>query len=69
MKTIIASKIIIELKDGEFENGLILYKVKDGNRIEQKQKSLSIKNMDFPKLHLSDIIDKIINQANEIERR
>lgn len=67
-KELIVSKIIISLDvNGEFENGVVLYKVKEDGVIDKNQKSLGISNMGFSKLHLAKIIEKIIEKANEQE--
>ena len=59
-KEIVFNKLIIDIENDEFKRGVLLYKLKINGITEREQKSISIKNIDFPKLHLADIIKKII---------
>lgn len=67
-KELIASKIIMSLDvDNEFASGVILYKIKEDGILGKDQKSIGITNMPFSKLHLTGIIDIIIEKVKEQE--
>jgi hypothetical protein len=66
-KELLPSRITLELVNEEFENGLILYKIRTDGVLDKTQKSLSIKNMEFSLVNLAEIIAIIIAKAKEQE--
>lgn len=67
-KDLVPLKMIISFDgNGQFENGLLLYKLRVNGVIEDRQKSISIKNMAFSKLHLANIIDIVIEKTEKQE--
>jgi len=67
-KELVAYKIIIELEKNQFKSGILLYKESIDGTVGKDFKSISIKNMDFPKLHLVDIIEKVVSSTKEKEK-
>lgn len=65
-KKLIPGKIVIEFVDGKFTNGVILYKVNDNGALG-KIKSVGIKNADFSKPALNNLLEKFIKHAKKSE--
>lgn len=65
-KGLIPYKVVIEFENGEFLNGVILYKVNDGGEIS-RIKSIGIKDAAFNKLTLNGVLQKFIKHANQSE--
>lgn len=67
-RTLVPTKVVINLdKQGEFDNGIILYKVRVNGILHKYQKSIAIKNMAFSKLNLAKIIEIVIKKTKETE--
>jgi len=66
MKEILLHKLVIRFDDGKFQDGVILYQVKDNGAITEKQRyrSLDIKNMPIDKKELVKMISEI-NKATK----
>ena len=65
-KKLIPCKVVIEFDNGEFLNGVILYKVNDGGEIS-RIKSIGIKDAGFNKSTLNGVLQKFIKHANQSE--
>jgi len=65
-KTLMPSKVIIELENGIFVSGVILYKVNDNGAIS-RVKTIGIKNADFSKALLNGVLQKFIKHAQDAE--
>jgi len=65
-KKLIPCKVVIEFDNGEFLNGVILYKVNDGGEIG-RVKSIGIKDADFSKPALNVLLKKFIKHASQSE--
>lgn len=65
-KNLIPCKVIIEFENGEFLNGVILYKVNDGGAIG-RMKSIGIKDASFNKTTLNGLLQKFTKHANRSE--
>ncbi len=65
-KGLIPYKVVIEFENGEFLNGVILYKVNDGGVIS-RIKSIGIKDAEFNKSTLNGLLQKFIKRANQSE--
>jgi len=65
-KKLIPCKVVIEFENGEFLNGVILYKVNDGGEIS-RVKNISIKDADFSKPALNILLKKFIKHASQSE--
>jgi len=65
-KGLIPYKVVIEFENGEFLNGVILYKVNDGGVIS-RIKSVGIKDAEFNKSTLNGLLQKFIKRANQSE--
>lgn len=65
-KGLIPCKVVIEFENGEFLNGVILYKVNDGGEIS-RIKSIGIKDAAFNKSTLNGVLQKFIKHANQSE--
>jgi len=66
-KEIVVNKLIITFDNEQFKDGLVLYREKIDGVLGKLQKSISIKNMPFSKLHLADIIEKVITATKKAE--
>lgn len=67
MRELIPHKIIIEFEEGNFKDGVFLYRVKDNGVLQKGYKSIAIKNMDFSKPQLNDILKKIKDHTKTVE--
>ena len=65
-KKLIPCKVVIEFENGEFLNGVILYKVNDGGVIS-RVKSVGIKDATFNKSVLNGLLQKFTKHANQSE--
>ena len=65
-KGLIPYKVVIEFENGEFLNGVILYKVNDGGQIS-RIKSIGIKDAVFNKSTLNGLLQKFAKHANQSE--
>jgi len=65
-KKLMPSKVVIEFDDGNFVNGVILYKVND-NSVISRTRTVGLKNAVFNKATLNGIIQKFIAHANKSE--
>lgn len=65
-KNLIPCKVIIEFENGEFFNGVILYKVNDGGAIG-RMKSIGLKDASFNKTTLNGLLQKFTKHANQSE--
>jgi len=65
-KKLIPCKVVIEFENGEFLNGVILYKVNDGGVIS-RVKSIGIKDATFNKSVLNGLLQKFTKHANQSE--
>ena len=65
-KELIPYKVVIEFENGEFLNGVILYKVNDGGVIG-RMKSIGLKDASFNKTTLNGLLQKFIKHANQSE--
>ncbi len=65
-KKLIPCKVVIEFENGEFLNGVILYKVNDGGVIS-RVKSIGIKDAIFNKSILNGLLQKFTKHANQSE--
>ena len=66
VKKLIPCKVVIEFENGEFLNGVILYKVNDGGVIS-RVKSIGIKDATFNKSVLNGLLQKFTKHANQSE--
>jgi len=65
-KTLVPHKVVIEFEDGEFINGVLIYKIND-NGVISRYKSVGIKNADFSKPSLNGILQKFNSHAKQAE--
>ena len=49
-KTLVPHKVVIEFEDGQFVNGVLIYKIND-NGVISRYRSVGIKNADFRKTY------------------
>ena len=67
-KKLVPIKVIINLDNkGEFDRGIILYRIRENGVLQGLQRSIAIKNMAFSKLHLAKIIEIVIKKTKEQE--
>jgi len=66
MKELIPQKVVIEFDGGVFSNGVIFYKINEDGVIG-KFKSVGVKNADFNKPALNDVLAQFIRHAKETE--
>jgi len=68
MKKIIPHKLIIEFDENEkFKNGLLLYRLKTNGETQKGFRSIAIKNIDFDKSQIEDILQKVNIHVKKIE--
>jgi len=65
-KKLVPTKIIIEFVNGEFVNGVILYKVNDSGSIS-KVRTIGLKNAEFSKPIFNGLLQKFIKHAKTSE--
>jgi len=65
-KKLIPCKVVVEFENGEFFNGVILYKVNDSGVIS-RIKSIGIKDATFNKSTLNGLLQKFVKHANQSE--
>jgi len=65
-KKLVPTKIIIEFVNGEFVNGVILYKVNDSGSIS-KVRTIGLKNAEFSKPTFNGLLQKFIKHAKTSE--
>lgn len=65
-KKLVPTKIIIEFVNGEFVNGVILYKVNDSGSIS-KVRTVGLKNAEFSKPTFNGLLQKFIKHAKTSE--
>lgn len=65
-KKLVPTKIIIEFVNGEFVNGVILYKVNDSGSIS-KVRTIGLKNAEFSKPTFNGLLSKFIKHAKTSE--
>lgn len=65
-KTLVPYKVVIEFEDGEFINGVLIYKIND-NGVISRYRSVGIKNADFNKASLNGIFQKFNSHAKQAE--
>ena len=65
-KTLMPYKVVIEFEDGEFVNGVLIYKIND-NGVISRYKSVGIKNAGFDKVSLNGILQKFNSHAKQAE--
>ncbi|HNX82560.1 MAG TPA: hypothetical protein PKL77_10505 [Candidatus Omnitrophota bacterium] len=65
-KKLIPCKVVLEFDNGDFLNGVILYKVNDSGVIS-RVKSIGIKDADFNKQTLNGVLKKFIKHASQAE--
>lgn len=65
-KNLIPCKVVIEFENGEFFNGVILYKVNDSGVIG-RMKSIGLKDASFNKTTLNGLLQKFTKRANQSE--
>lgn len=66
MKELIPQKVVIEFDCDVFSNGVIFYKINEDGVIG-KFKSVGVKNADFSKPALNEILARFIEHAKETE--
>ena len=65
-KKLVPTKIIVEFVNGEFVNGVILYKVNDSGSIS-KVRTVGLKNAEFSKPTFNGLLQKFIKHAKKSE--
>lgn len=65
-KGLIPKKLIIEFNEGSFFNGVLIYKIND-NGVIGRFKSIGIKDANFSKPILNEILQKFIEHAGKSE--
>jgi len=67
MKKILPHKLIIEFEKGLFKEAIIMYRINIDGNIENKFKTISVKNSGHSVPQLNTILKKMITHTNKAE--